>query len=211
MEAQAYEPTSAWLPRELVARARQQTLELFLHSYASRLSLVVVLEDALSELALGLRGALGKGPEPGGLPFRTAAADSTAAHTDSLGAASAARGGTEHQRLMQRLDDLSRRCCYVAPLRKRGEAAFLDSISVGRARNHDIVLRHASVSKYHANIEVDGDGLFVKDAGSRNHTFVNHERIEGRVRVAPGDVLRFGWVEALVATDQGLWELAQRS
>jgi pSer/pThr/pTyr-binding forkhead associated (FHA) protein len=93
----------------------------------------------------------------------------------------------------------------VIPIRKRVETAFLTSISVGRARNHDIVLRHASISKFHANLDVEGTQLFVKDAGSRNHTFVNHERINARVEVRAGDNLRFGWVEALVASDEALF------
>jgi pSer/pThr/pTyr-binding forkhead associated (FHA) protein len=84
----------------------------------------------------------------------------------------------------------------------------MDRVSIGRARNKDIVLRHSTISKFHAWFEVsDAETLYVCDAGSTNLTHVNQRRLEPRVRalVEPGDVIRFGSVEAVVSSSTVLW------
>jgi hypothetical protein len=191
----------------LIGRARRETRETFLRGNKSKLFLVIVLDAGNSELALGLSAL--HGGEGDGLPFRTAALTGQYAPVD-------ASGRPSRPSLVMRDDDMSVAAklralslfpCHVIQLRKRVEAAFLASISVGRARNHDIVLRHASVSKFHANLEIEEGRLFVKDAGSRNHTFVNHERVLTRLEVKPGDNLRFGWVEALLCNDEAFWHV----
>jgi len=194
-----------WLPRDLIARARRETREAFVRSHGGRLFMVIVLDAPGSELALGLSAS--HAGEADGLPFRTAAlTGSYAPVTDSVRPGSLVPSVKKVESpAVVKLRELSAFACYVVPLRKRVEAAFLNSISVGRARNHDIVLRHTSVSKFHANLEIEDGHLFIKDAGSRNHTFVNHERVSGRVEVQPGDNLRFGWVEALICSDEALW------
>jgi hypothetical protein len=199
-----------WVPRELLARARQQEHELFVRGGKCPLYLVVVLDEPASDLAQGLKAETGADQD--GLPFRTAAVMSS--RRESMRPAHltlVSEPQQREQRAVQRLIELSKLCCHVLPLRKRVESAFLTSISVGRARNHDIVLRHASVSKFHANLEVDGTRLFVKDAGSRNHTFLNHERVLARTEVYPGDNLRFGWVEAVMVSDAALWRAVRGS
>src|SRR5256885_13862435 len=55
--------------------------------------------------------------------------------------------------------------------------ATADRISVGRGRQCDISFRHPSVSALHAHFAVDGGVLALTDAGSRNGTFVNGERL----------------------------------
>jgi hypothetical protein len=197
-----------WAPRELVTRARQQGHELFVGGGNCPLYLVVVLDALDSDLAQGLKAEAGHDQD--GIPFRTAAAAFNGGARPSHLALVSEPQQLE-QRAVQRLRELSMLCCHVLPLRKRVESAFLTSISVGRARNHDVVLRHASVSKFHANLEVDGSRLFVKDAGSRNHTFLNHERLMTRTEVHPGDNLRFGWVEAVVVSDMALWRAVRDS
>jgi hypothetical protein len=65
---------------------------------------------------------------------------------------------------------------FAWPLRKRPGAGkqFSERISVGRARNNDVVLRHESVSKFHAWIARDeSDAYYVADASSRNGTSLN--------------------------------------
>jgi hypothetical protein len=189
-----------------MARARELPRETFLRTYKSALSLVVVLDQPASELAQGLKAELSS--ENDGLPFRTAALVEGQRRRPSVrpGHLSLVRSPDDpHEVCARKLRELAALCCHVIPIRKRVESAFLASISVGRARNHDIVLRHASISKFHANLDVEGTQLFVKDAGSRNHTFVNHERVTARVEVRAGDNLRFGWVEALVASDEALF------
>jgi hypothetical protein len=190
----------------LIGRARREPHDAFVRGNRSKLFLVIVLDSASSELALGLNAV--HAGEGDGLPFRTAALTGqyTPVETGRQSRPSLATQ-SDDMPVLAKLRALSLFPCHVIPLRKRVEAAFLSSISVGRARNHDIVLRHASVSKFHANLEIEEGSLFVKDAGSRNHTFVNHDRVQGRVEVKPGDNLRFGWVEALLCGDDALWHV----
>ncbi len=99
----------------------------------------------------------------------------------------------------------------AVPLRKRADAgkAFSERISLGRARNNDIVLRHESVSKFHAWFRCDEDGgFYVGDATSHNGTYVNDELVVAgsSVLVSPGATLRFGSVEAVLVPPEILWD-----
>jgi putative serine protease PepD len=64
-------------------------------------------------------------------------------------------------------------------------------ITIGRDVRNDIVLEDPAVSRSHARIAVEHDGLAVYDA-STNGTLVNGRRISGAAPVAEGDELRFG-------------------
>lgn len=71
---------------------------------------------------------------------------------------------------------------------------YPDRISIGRARNCDIVLRDPSVSKLHAHVRLHGGELHLVDLGSQNGTMVN-DRILAAHRAEPiraGDTLIFG-------------------
>ena len=107
--------------------------------------------------------------------------------------------------------ELLRMACHIVPIKKREDGgSFLQHVSVGRARNHDIVLRHRSVSKFHAWFEITpSGGLFVKDCESRNHTFINERRVLDRDEVRAGDTVKFGSVETRVCTSEGFWRLAR--
>lgn len=99
----------------------------------------------------------------------------------------------------------------AVPLRKRADAgkAFSERISIGRARNNDIVLRHESVSKFHAWFRCDEDGgFYIGDATSHNGTYVNDDLVAvgASVLVAPGTTLRFGSVEAVLLPPEVLWD-----
>jgi len=88
-------------------------------------------------------------------------------------------------------------------------SAFSERVGVGRARNSDVVLRHASVSKFHAWFARDEENTyFVTDASSRNGTWRNGTPLTGGqgVRVSNGDLLRFGDVEATFCDALTLWE-----
>jgi S1-C subfamily serine protease len=73
---------------------------------------------------------------------------------------------------------------------------------VGRAEDCNLVLPDASVSGHHAEIElVAADTVTVRDLGSRNGTFADGERIDGRWTVAAGSELTFGTVTAILTAD----------
>jgi transcriptional regulator with GAF, ATPase, and Fis domain len=63
--------------------------------------------------------------------------------------------------------------------------------TVGRAPDNSIVLAAPGISRWHAVLHHDPEGLTVEDLGSRNGTFVDGRRVE-RARVEPGGKLGFG-------------------
>jgi len=92
---------------------------------------------------------------------------------------------------------------------------YPNQISVGRARNCDVVVRHASVSKLHAHFlvppkeEVGSRGLQLVDRGSGNGTSVNGSKLVADTprTVAPGDVIRFGGVRCTLLPGDRLYDL----
>ena len=104
---------------------------------------------------------------------------------------------------------------YVVRLRKRGDvdAAYADRVSVGRAVNKDLVLRHGSISKFHAWFQIDEVGeVSLTDAGSKNGTTLNGEALSPRmpVMVSDGDRIRFGSIDVLACAPGRLWRLCRR-
>lgn len=67
--------------------------------------------------------------------------------------------------------------------------------NVGRARENQIVLDDATVSRHHAWIKSEGEEFLVFDIGSANGTFVNDQQVEEPRRLQNGDVIRFGDAE----------------
>lgn len=66
-----------------------------------------------------------------------------------------------------------------------------DVTTVGRSVSGDIFLDDVTVSREHARFERDGTGYSVKDAGSLNGTYVNHERVVSQ-RLEEGDEVHIG-------------------
>src|SRR5882672_2567584 len=67
-----------------------------------------------------------------------------------------------------------------------------DNLRIGRASGNDLVLKDLNVSRTHAAIVRQADGVFVLDAGGKNGTFVNDRRIGEPTRLSPGDRVRLG-------------------
>lgn len=105
------------------------------------------------------------------------------------------------------MERLRQEAVFIAVLQKRDDgAAFLDKITVGRARNHDLVLRDPSVSKFHAAFQRQSDGsIRLQDMGSKNCTYINGQKLQGSARIHPGDSLAFGSVEGVFCSPAGLW------
>lgn len=71
------------------------------------------------------------------------------------------------------------------------------SISIGRNGSNGLVIDDASVSKIHASLSVNSEGILsVADTGSTNGTFINSERIAyGKaIPIASSDKLKIGTV-----------------
>lgn len=99
----------------------------------------------------------------------------------------------------------SGRGSYLLPLIKRRVNPYPDRISIGRARNCDVTVRHKSVSKLHAHVVKVDDGAYeLIDVGSRNGTRVNGELIPAleRAPLAIGDEVCIGGVFARVISPE---------
>jgi adenylate cyclase len=64
---------------------------------------------------------------------------------------------------------------------------------VGRALNSDIPVFDPTISRRHAEVACDEDGVRVRDLGSSNGTYLNGTKVDA-ARVAPGDIVTFGKV-----------------
>jgi diguanylate cyclase (GGDEF)-like protein len=68
-------------------------------------------------------------------------------------------------------------------------------VAVGRAESADLHLAGSpALSRHHATFHFADDAAMIEDAGSRNGTFVNGRRIEGKVELASGDRIQLGGV-----------------
>jgi hypothetical protein len=74
----------------------------------------------------------------------------------------------------------------------RGEALIGSGLELGRAAFGGKAIDDDRMSSQHARVAVTGDRWIVEDLGSRNGTFVNGERIEGRSEWRDPGVLRLG-------------------
>jgi pSer/pThr/pTyr-binding forkhead associated (FHA) protein len=66
-----------------------------------------------------------------------------------------------------------------------------DIMSIGRARDNDIVIENLAISRNHARIRRDGDRFFLSDLNSANGTYLNDERIT-KAELADGDTVSIG-------------------
>lgn len=66
------------------------------------------------------------------------------------------------------------------------------TVELGRMPDCWLVLTDDQVSRYHARITYDGTTGEVEDRGSRNGTYVNGRRVQGRVQLVDGDQLGIG-------------------
>ena|GEM_PF-1639477 len=63
---------------------------------------------------------------------------------------------------------------------------------IGRASVVDLLLKHPSVSRRHAQLKRLGNHLYIRDLGSHNGTYVNQQRIAAETEVFVGDAIAIG-------------------
>jgi hypothetical protein len=97
----------------------------------------------------------------------------------------------------------------VLPVAKAHGNPYPDRVSVGRARNCDVVIRDPSVSKLHAHFRVDQPQLDVVDIDSQNGTRVNGRAVPPHqpMVVTPGDIITFGSVACKLVDAAALYDL----
>lgn len=200
-------------PAEISSLARSRGRAGFTSAIGASL-LLVRLDDPASDFALMLEVALEDAPTSGG--FRP---DPTMGYETVIGSLSDSARAFDLAAQRRRADftaaDLHRQLVravhFAVPLCKRRGATniFAERISVGRARTNDVVLRHHSVSKFHAWVECDEDDkYYLCDAKSTNATLVNGAQIpkSAPVPLNPGDEVRFGDVAAIFCPPDVLWD-----
>jgi pSer/pThr/pTyr-binding forkhead associated (FHA) protein len=65
-------------------------------------------------------------------------------------------------------------------------------LGIGRGINNDVVLPDSFASQEHAKFYHKGDDVWLEDLGSTNGTWVNGERITGKIQLVPGDYVKIG-------------------
>ena len=192
--------TPSLVPADLVQDITTLDLLTFVGRHGDAPFLLVRLLEGDSELELGLTAtasSTNRSTAAKPLPFRTS--HQTVSVRESRG-----NGRVTIEQLLQK----HAHCAVQLRKREGSDTVLQGHISVGRAHNKDIVLRHSTISKFHAWFEVDpSDDVYVTDAGSTNLSRVNGQPIEARVRtaLAPGDLVRFGAVDVVVCSAETLW------
>ncbi len=67
-------------------------------------------------------------------------------------------------------------------------------VTIGRAKENDIVIDDSMVSRYHLEIQQIRGSYFVKDKGSSNGTFLNGRLVapDKYIKIHNGDTIRLG-------------------
>ena len=76
------------------------------------------------------------------------------------------------------------------------------SLTIGRHPDSAIQINDSAISSSHAVITVEKSSflegsieLYVEDLNSKNGSFINGRKIQGRQQICNNDTLRFGWNE----------------
>ena len=201
------------LPGALVQDAARLELDVFLRYYGRAPLLLVQVTDDDANLRAGLQdlwppSGTRRAARIAPMPLRSA---QLRAHPEG---ASAPRDELRERADM--LSVLAEGTYFAVVIRSKGRASSAlpggQRVSLGRAANNGVVLRHPSVSKFHAWLEpTDGGAVTIVDPGSTNGTAVNDVSLRSRapVEARSRDRLRFGDVEAVLWSPHALW-MSQR-
>ncbi len=93
----------------------------------------------------------------------------------------------------------------------QGERLEISSkvVRIGRDSNNDLKLHDSEVSRFHAELQPEGDGFKVVDLGSSNGTFLNGDRITSAT-VSSGDRVQLGKTH-LVIKNHGTGDASDHS
>jgi hypothetical protein len=70
--------------------------------------------------------------------------------------------------------------------------------TVGREGGCDIQIADGSLSRKHAALVVKGSTVMLRDLGSKNHTFLENQKLNYEVEIRSGANLMFGMVKAIL-------------
>ncbi len=72
---------------------------------------------------------------------------------------------------------------------------------VGRRTDCQLRIPISSVSRRHCELRMADGGLYLRDLGSSNGTFVNGHRLQGEAELTPGDLVSIGSLVFVVRLD----------
>jgi hypothetical protein len=99
------------------------------------------------------------------------------------------------------------------PLKKDPSNPWKDRVSLGRARNNDLMIRATSISKLHAHCILGESGqVSLIDLGSTNGTLKNGKRLAPNEAqsLADGDRVRFGSVDTVFYLPPSLFHVLNK-
>lgn len=79
---------------------------------------------------------------------------------------------------------------------------YIGKIASARGIENTLVLSDETVSRQHARILLENDYYYIEDLGSKNHTFVNDERVKKKVRLRNQDEIRIGFNNISFETEE---------
>ncbi|MPQ42698.1 FHA domain-containing protein [Clostridium tarantellae] len=103
------------------------------------------------------------------------------------------KGGKKKRGKIQKAHGLEILSADVASDLKVGSVIpVTTTITLGRREDNSIVLNDRFVSSYHAKIYVRNNEFYLEDLASTNGTYVNEQKVTGRVRLKINDTIRLG-------------------
>ena len=75
------------------------------------------------------------------------------------------------------------------------------SVTLGRGRENEIVIRDPKSSRHHCRVSREGDGYVLEDLNSSNGTYLN-DALARHDRLSSGDVFSVGAVNVTFVTDE---------
>lgn len=72
------------------------------------------------------------------------------------------------------------------------EVELNGEVTIGRAKDNTICLPERNISRHHVRITVEGDRVFVEDAGSSFGVYIEDMPVTGKVQLLHGKTLEFG-------------------
>lgn len=202
-----------WQPEALAAKLAKNEPDELVDAAGGSNILLVRLNDFSRDLALGLESARrAQGDdrdEKTTIGFVVSADENT---KSNLGSVADLRASLARSSLSPAPrpfpNELLDAPCYMVLLAERA-GANKQLLTLGRASSNDIVLRHPSISKVHAYLQL-GPQPVVSDPGSLNHVYVNGEQVEQSRRVSDGDVIKLGAVQCVLCSPVSLWSAVHR-
>lgn len=139
----------------------------------------------------------------GSLDFQSEKKDATATMTAIAGILESLESDPEETMLV--LPPTQDYIVHVDPASSSGNRFVLPgkegaSLAIGRAKSNDVVILDPTVSRHHLRLKVEMGKVVAEDLGSRNHSFLDGAKLNGRQPLRTGQCLEVGSSKISLAT-----------